>query len=185
MSGQFQVRRRQLLKVSAAGAGFFALGGAGLLSTQAAAQKLGLVSRAAANAGSVYIEAWPTSPLVKTPFVDPLPIPQALRPTPQSLWSTWRHWQTGQSIVPGPGVGQQDAQGQTHQLWPSQLTYQGKRLPDPLIYQIKVQFGLHQFTSSDVLPINSLGQPSFFFQNGQQVPVTPDTAGIKLPGSPG
>ena len=149
------------------------------------ARRLGLLNGASADAANIYIEAWPTSPLIKTPFVDPLPIPQALRPVPQSVWSTWRHWQTGQPIVPGPGPGQQDDMGQTHQIWPSSLTYQGKPLPDPLIYQIKLQLGLHQFTSSDVLPINSNGQPSFYFKNGQQIPVTADSTGIKLPGSVG
>jgi FtsP/CotA-like multicopper oxidase with cupredoxin domain len=185
MSGQFSIRRRQLLKAGAAGAGFLAMGGVGLLGAGSAAQRLSFLNGDPASAAALQIEAWPTSPLIKTPFVDPLPIPQASRPVPQSEWSTWKHWQTGQSIVPGPGAGQQDAQGQTHQIWPSSLQYQGRALPDPLIYQIKLQLGLHTFTSSDVLPINSSGQPSFYYSNGQQVPVTPDTTGLKLPGSTG
>jgi FtsP/CotA-like multicopper oxidase with cupredoxin domain len=175
-------RRRQLLKLSAAGAGFAALGGMGLLSAQSVASRLML---AGAGADSVYIEAWPTSPLVKTPFVDPLPVPQALRPIPQSTWQNWVHWQTGKPIVPGPQPGSQDDMGQSHQIWPSQLTYQGKAMPDPLIYQIKLQLGLHYFTSSDVLPINSSGQPSFYFKNGQQIPVTASSSGIKMPGTTG
>jgi FtsP/CotA-like multicopper oxidase with cupredoxin domain len=181
------MRRRQLLKVSAAGAGFAALGGLGVFGASSAAQKLGFLNSgsASASADSIYIEAWPTSPLIKTPFVDHLPIPTALRPIDPTIWQNWKHWDTGQPIVPGPEAGCQDADGQTHQIWPSQMMYQGKPLPDPLIYQIKVQFGLHQFTSSDVMPINSAGQPSFYFKNGQQIPVTPSVSGLKLPGSPG
>ncbi len=153
--------RYQLLKGGAVGAGFFALGGAGLLSAGTVAQGVRQFNGASASADSLYIEAWPTSPLIKTPFVDPLPIPQALRPVAATVWQNWRHWQTGQSIVPGPGRGQQDDMGQTHQLWPSPLQYQGKALPDPLIYEmINVQMGLHTFTSSDVLPITSILQPT-------------------------
>src|SRR2546421_7683309 len=121
MSGQFSIRRRQLLKAGAAGAGFLALGGAGVFGAGSAAQRLSFLNGDPASAAALQIEAWPTSPLIKTPFVDPLPIPQASRPVPQSEWSTWKHWQTGQSIVPGPGAGQQDAQGQTHQIWPGSL----------------------------------------------------------------
>src|SRR6187397_2910087 len=35
--------------------------------------------------GGLYIENFPTSPLILSPFTDPLPVPKALRPEPQTL----------------------------------------------------------------------------------------------------
>src|SRR3954470_22592529 len=64
-----RVTRRDMLKLSAGGAGLFALGAAGY----AVPRGLG--------AGGLIIEAFPTSPLILTPFNDPLKIPQALAPT--------------------------------------------------------------------------------------------------------
>src|SRR5437867_8001065 len=98
---------------------------------------------ARAVADSIYIEAFPTSPLVLNPFRDPLPIPNALAPIPKSIVDTWTN-------RPAPGIGQQSSDGGTHQLWPSALGY-----PDPIIYQIKLQVGTHSFTSSPVLPIDN------------------------------
>jgi hypothetical protein len=45
-----------------------------------------------------YIEKYPTSPLIISPFSDPLPIPKALAPVPKSVVDTW-------SYPPGPGRG--------------------------------------------------------------------------------
>ena len=124
MSNELVFRRRQLLKAGAAGAGFLAMGGAGLFSAGPLAQRL-LGTAAAAQSA---IEAFPTSPLILNPFNDLLPVPTALAPVPKAVWSTWTHWKTGASIVPGPGVGQQDANGATHQLLPDKLG-----LPDPFV----------------------------------------------------
>src|SRR5438067_8825770 len=76
MTDQFLLRRRQVLKAGAAGAGFVAMGGAGLLSAGPVAQRL----LGTAAAAQTYIEVFPTSPLILNPFNDPLPIPQAARP---------------------------------------------------------------------------------------------------------
>jgi FtsP/CotA-like multicopper oxidase with cupredoxin domain len=165
MSNPILMRRRQLLKAGAASAGLLALGSSGLLSARPLAQRLLL---GGASAASLYVEAFPTSPLLLSPFTDPLPIPQALTPVPAAVWQNWTHWTTGRSIVPGPGAGQQDASGSTHQLWPSQLQYKGRALPDPLVYQIKVQLGEHRFTSSRVLPISSSGQPTVSYDAAGQ-----------------
>ncbi len=86
--------------------------------------------------GGQIIEAFPTSPLILSPFNDPLPIPTPLAPVPLSQVAGW-------SNPPGPGIGQQDSDGGTHQIWPSQLG-----LPDPVVYQVKLQVRPHNFTSS-------------------------------------
>ena len=168
------MRRRQLLKASAVGASYLAVAGAGLTAAGPAAQNLLRFASGSASADSLYIEAWPTSPLIKTPFSDPLPIPQALAPISSDVYNTWA------SV---PYKGPQDHTGRSHSVMPSDLTYQGKPLPDPLIYQIKLQVGLHSVTSSEVLPINSAGQPSFWFKpDGTQMA---PKDGLKLPGSVG
>ena len=108
--------RRTALRVGAAGtaaAGVAAariaaapdLAARGLLSPQGV---LGAASIAWSD--SVYIEAFPTSPLILTPFSDPLPIPKAKRP--EADWKSWAQ-------TPGPGNGQQNSLGnEKHQIWP-------------------------------------------------------------------
>ena len=68
---------------------------------------------------------------------------------------------------PGPGVGQQNSFGnETHQIWTDAIGF-----PDPIVYEIKVQVAQHSFTSSQVLPINALGQPTQSFDaNGNTFP---------------
>src|SRR6478736_2118203 len=80
--------RRTMLKVGAAGAAGAAIVVGKAFVEPALAQK-GLLSSngvfaAAATevANLVYIEAFPTSPLILDPFKDPLTIPQAMKPTP-------------------------------------------------------------------------------------------------------
>ena len=95
----------------------------------------------------LYIEAFPTSPLILNPFTDQLLIPKALRPTPKSdlrdLGAARR-----------ARVGQQNSMGnETHQIWPSQIGY-----PDPIVYKIDLQVATHSFTTSQVLPIDAQGQ---------------------------
>jgi FtsP/CotA-like multicopper oxidase with cupredoxin domain len=129
--------RRDMLKLAIMAGGATLIGTGGL--------------RPTAARGELYIEAFPTSPLILNPFNDPLPIPKALAPVPASEVGAW-------SKPPGSGVGQQDSDGFTHQIWPSQLG-----LPDPLVYRIQLQVNTHNFTSSQVLPINSNGQPTASF----------------------
>jgi len=97
----------------------------------------------------LYIEAFPTSPLIVSPFSDVLPIPTALRPVPPSSLRP----------APGPGIGQQNSLGnETHQLWPSRIGY-----PDPIFYEINDEVSTHSFTTSQVLPIDRNGRATFSF----------------------
>ena len=152
------VSRRMILRVGAVGAA-----GAALFSARAAFQpylaQRGLLSPDGAFAATstalsdvLYLEAFPTSPLILSPFSDVLPIPKALAPIPKSVYGGW-------AKPPGPGNGQQNSMGnERHQIWPGQLGY-----PDPLVYKIDVLLRTHGFTTSQVLPINSLGQPTISF----------------------
>src|SRR5919202_4634271 len=159
MSDQFLMRRRQLLKAGALGAGFAALGGAGLFSAGPMAQRL----LGAAAAAQTYIEVFPTSPLILNPFTDELPIPQAARPVgsdPNSVaayFSQFKGESRAQAPDPRKG-GVQDANGAVHQLGPSDVTYKGKNLPYPHVYHVRLETGTHKFTNSQVQPIKSVGQ---------------------------
>ena len=162
-SAQDGVSRRALLRVGAAGAlgvGLTGLGGFGVpyLSNKgwlSADGAFAAVSTALTN--KLYIEDFPTSPLILTPFRDPLNIPKALRPT--TAYTTWKE-------PPGPGRGQQNSlRNQRHQMWPSRVGY-----PDPLVYEIDLLVRQHAFTSSKVLPIDAFGKPTVSFNaKGQQI----------------
>src|SRR4051794_36740866 len=70
--------RRDMLKLGIGGAGMFALSASGLA-----------VPRAfGGGGGSVYLEAFPTSPLITKPFNDALNIPTALRPSDPTRWDS-------------------------------------------------------------------------------------------------
>ena len=153
--------RRTFLKLGAAGTAAVAVGVAGSTIVPKLRQK-GLMSAdglfdsaSIVWADKIYREVYPVSPLILAPFLDPLTVPKALAPTPYSEYSGWKK-------PPGPGVGQQNSlsgnNSETHQIWPSKLGY-----PDPLVYTISVELNTHSFTSSQVLPINSLGQPTVSF----------------------
>src|SRR5262245_1490849 len=90
-------------------------------------------------------EPFPTSPLILNPFTDPLPIPAPLAPTPVSEVARW---------ASPPSRNNQDSDGASHQIWPSDLG-----LPDPEIYNIKLQVRDHAFTTSSVQPIDVNGLP--------------------------
>ncbi len=153
-----KVSRRAALRIGAAGTAAAALTAAGAWGEPYLAQK-GLLSAngvfAAASGGLsdlTYIEAFPTSPLILTPFTDPLPIPKALAPVPKAVYSSW-------ASPPGPGQGQQNSLGnERHQIWPSQLGY-----PDPIVYKIDILVRQHAFTSSQVMAIDSHGRPTTSF----------------------
>jgi FtsP/CotA-like multicopper oxidase with cupredoxin domain len=95
-------------------------------------------------------EPFPTSPLILNPFKDPLPIPPVYQPSDPTTWVNPR---TGVKAPPGPGIGQQDSDGGTHQVWHTTLN-----LPTPIFYKIDLRVTEHAFTTSLVQPINSLGQ---------------------------
>jgi FtsP/CotA-like multicopper oxidase with cupredoxin domain len=139
--GSVRLTRRDMLKLSAGGAGMFALAASGL----AVPRGLG------AGGGGLYIEAFPTSPLILRPFDEPLPIPKALAPIPKSVVDGW-------ASPPGPD-NQDFVKGATpfkHQLWPG--TAPVADFPLPLVYQIKLEVAGHDFTSSPVQPIDSNGR---------------------------
>ena len=116
---------------------------------------------------ALYLEVFPTSPLILSPFSDPLPIPKALTPVPQSEYTSW-------AKPPGPGRGQQNSLGnQQHQIWPSQIGY-----PDPIVYKIDVKVSTHAFTTSQVLPIDSKGNPTASFDGTDVSTVTTIGAGV-------
>ena len=160
------VSRRNVLRAGAVAVAAVGLG-AGKVIMQPSLQRRGLLSpdgvfgaASTAIADSLYIEAFPVSPLILNPFNDPLVIPQALRPlSPTEVAAL--------DPPPGPGVGQQNSFGnETHQIWPDAIGF-----PDPIVYKIDVLTRQHSFTSSQVLPINALGQPTQSFDaNGNTYP---------------
>jgi FtsP/CotA-like multicopper oxidase with cupredoxin domain len=109
---------------------------------------------------ALYTEAFPTSPLILTPFNDELPIPKALRPTAHGTYTGW-------ADTPGPAFGQQNSLGnERHQLWPNKVGY-----PDPIVYEIDLLVRQHAFTSSKVLPIDPDGRPAVSFDaTGKRYP---------------
>src|SRR4051794_12827106 len=147
--------RRTLLRagavgVAAAGAGF----GKVMLSPGLGARGLTgpdgvFAATSIAFGDALYIEAFPTSPLILSPFTDPLLVPRAARPlTPAQVAAL--------DPPPGPGIGQQNSfRNETHQLWVDALG-----LPDPIVYLIDDQVRTHSWTTSQVLPIDDNGRPA-------------------------
>jgi FtsP/CotA-like multicopper oxidase with cupredoxin domain len=152
------VTRRNVLRAGAVGIAAVGLG-AGKVIMQPSLARRGLLNpdgvfgaASQAIAETFYIEAFPVSPLILNPFNDALPILQAAKPlSPAEVAAL--------SPPPGPGVGQQNSFGnETHQIWPDAIGF-----PDPIVYDIKVQVASHSFTTSQVLPIDALGQPTASF----------------------
>jgi hypothetical protein len=102
-----------------------------------------------------YVENFPTSPLILTPFTDPLPVPKALAPAAAG------------SLTPWPSKAQQNSlNNQVHQIWPSEIPAIGDWAgggPEPIVYKIDVMLGTHSFTTSQVLAINEQGRPTVSF----------------------
>ena len=150
-----KLRRRTFLKFGAAGAAALAVGSTSSLIVPELRRK-GLLSanglfenESIAFSDSVYTEAFPTSPLIISPFSDALPIPKALAPISKTEYSAWKS-------PPGPGVGQQNSiSNERHQMW----------LQDPVVYRLKIEVNQHSFTTSQVLPINSQGQPTVSYDS--------------------
>jgi FtsP/CotA-like multicopper oxidase with cupredoxin domain len=155
-ASRLHVSRRDLLRWGAAGT--LGVAAVGLTTLRRPGDALSLdglfeTTSVAIADGQLYLEQFPTSPLILTPFNDELPIPQALRPTPVSEFSGWK------GGAPGGGVGQQNSLGnQQHQIWTSQIGS-----PDPLVYKIEVLVRQHAFTTSKVLPIDVNGKPTQSF----------------------
>jgi FtsP/CotA-like multicopper oxidase with cupredoxin domain len=100
-----------------------------------------------ARAG-VWNTGMPTSPLILNPFTDPLPVPMASRPTPVE-WDPMNHDSLG---------------GRPHTIVPSDL-----ELPAPITYEIPIQVGEKNFTTSQVLAIDADGQPTQSFDSAGNV----------------
>src|SRR5919202_1060946 len=112
MINDMKFRRREMLKVGAAGAGILALGRVAGATIPELAQRLSLSAITTAEAGSVYIEAFPTSPLILDPFTQALKlgegIPDLQRPVPYSEYSRW---------ASPPQKDAQDSNGGQHHYW--------------------------------------------------------------------
>ena len=172
--------RRSILRIGALGGAGLAFGAVqGVVRPKLGEQAFlspdgAFAATADALAAVLYLELFPTSPLIVSPFTDPLPIPRALAPVPKSVYSTWKN-------PPGPGRGQQSSLGnQQHQIWPSKLGY-----PDPIVYKIDLLTRTHAFTTSQVLPIDANGAPTVSFEGTSVGSVTTLPAGQKrtLPNS--
>jgi FtsP/CotA-like multicopper oxidase with cupredoxin domain len=139
---RIRLTRRDMLKLSAGGAGMFALTASGLAVPRGVA---------GGGSGSLFIEAFPTSPLILKPFDEALPIPKALAPIPKAVVDGWESppGPDNQALVKGAGKF-------SHQLWPG--TAPVKDYPLPIVYQIKLEVAGHDFTSSLVQPIDSAGR---------------------------
>ncbi len=155
------VFRRSILRAGALGGLGAALTAAGGFGAPALAKK-GLLSPDGAIAATstvlgdtlFYLENFPVSPLILSPFKDPLPIPRALAPEPK-LSGGGLVGYTDWALPPGPGQGQQNSMGnERHQKWSSEVSS-----PDPLVYQIDLLVRPHAFTTSKVLPIDKKGRP--------------------------
>lgn len=100
----YRLSRRELFRLGSAGV---VLGARALRAAPMAAALLPLPQAAC----GVNAEVFPVSPLILTPFKDELPIPKALRPTPQSVYTDPAKWAGG-----APGPGNQDSTGKKHQI---------------------------------------------------------------------
>src|SRR3954452_6301838 len=113
-----QLTRRDMLKLSSAGAGVFALTASGFAVPRGFAGGGG-------GGGSVYLEAFPTSPLILKPFYDELVVPEPMKPVDPKDVANWdssprqekqdshdTDSTTSYTKRWGPTLG-------THQMWPS------------------------------------------------------------------
>ena len=169
-----RVGRREFIRLGAIGGAAVAAGAVAASWTPGLRQR-GLLSAdgvfdaaSIAWANDLYDEDFPTSPLILNPFSDKLPIPEALLPVPHEEWTNWPD-------APGPGLGRQNSYGNDkHQRWCDDPRVAGEAIP--LVYRIELKVAEHSFTTSQVLPINSLGQPRDSFDRyGRKVPAGPRT----------
>jgi FtsP/CotA-like multicopper oxidase with cupredoxin domain len=172
-----RLTRRDMLKLSGAGAGLFALTASGFA-----------VPRGIASGGPVYLEAFPTSPLILKPFTDFIESPKALAPVDSNTWDTIAGPKG--SVGYHPEKARQDCLGPlkasddkylakygvpmgTHQKWSDEVPGGPS---EPVYHQIKLEINGHRFTSSLVQPIDSSGKNIVH-------PVTKSAAPVLLPDS--
>ena len=130
-----QLTRRDMLKLGAGGAGMFALSAGGL------AIPRGFAGGGSGGSGNVFIEAFPTSPLIVNPFRDdnPLPIPTALRPMDASYLKTLQD--AGEDPY---DRNKQDCFGANPNVGPRESGY--------YVGRYKQRLGTHQVFPGDTLP---------------------------------
>jgi len=99
-----RVRRREFLRLGAIGGAAVAAGAVASTWTPDL-RKRGLLSAegvfdaaSIAWADELYVEEFPTSPLILNPFTDPLPIPKALAPEPYVDWTNWSNEVVGRPL---------------------------------------------------------------------------------------
>ncbi|MDX6376199.1 MAG: hypothetical protein QOE98_502, partial [Gaiellaceae bacterium] len=158
-----RLTRRDMLGLSAKGAGLFALSAGGL------AVPSGFAGGGGGGGGSLYLEAFPTSPLILNPFKDVLNIPEALRPVDPKSLNYDPYDKDAQDcfsahsgcVTTGPYMDKYTQVLGAHQLMPGEGPTASYPWIDkqPLVYQIKAKVAKHDFTSSQVLPIDSFGRP--------------------------
>ena len=160
------VSRRNVLRVGAAGAAAFGMG-VGKLVVEPSLQNRGLLSpngvfgaASIAFSDALYTEVFPTSPLILTPFMDRLLIPQAAKPVSKAEWSNWPDppQKAKQNSLTGNNA-------QEHQCWPTDIPTLPNVLPqltasEPIVYKFDLLVRPHYLTTSKVLPINSSGLPT-------------------------
>src|SRR5690348_8972660 len=158
---------RDMLKLSMGGAGAFALAASGFS-----------IPRGFGSGGSLYIEAFPTSPLILNAFRDipenQLFSPKAFRPMDGGYMSALRskgedpydrNKQDCFSAKSGPltsgaYMDKYKQQLGSHQVWPGDpvtktngFQWQSGWETKPVVYQMQVKPGPHNFTHGPVLPI--------------------------------
>ena len=154
------IGRRAILRLGALGVAGAAVGAGrafgtpylnkrGMLSPDGA-----LAATSTALADVIYLESFPTSPLILTPFIDAMHDPEGAgagtegRPTPAgpnrpvAAWASRTRWATSST-----------------RSGRDKLNY-----PDPIVYKIDVLVRQHSFTSSKVLPIDAYGKPTVSFE---------------------
>src|SRR3954462_14472866 len=134
-----RLTRRDMLKLSAGGAGMFALTASGLAVPRGFA--------GGGGGGSIYLEAFPTSPLITRPFNDPLNVPKALEPSDPTKWDSKGGLpdpKKQDSLPPSPNQDYYNKYLKTlghHQFLPGDgVTRNYKWLTTtPAVYQLKVR----------------------------------------------
>jgi FtsP/CotA-like multicopper oxidase with cupredoxin domain len=148
------ISRRMLLRAGAIGAGVAGVAAANsLLAPSLAGRGLwtpdGVFGAAAiAWADNIYTEAFPTSPLILSPFTDPLNVPKT-----QKASAAYTPAKDKQNSYSGNNA-------EKHQIWYDDPKLAPEYQKAPIVYQLDVKIDKHSFTSSQVQPINSKGQPA-------------------------
>jgi FtsP/CotA-like multicopper oxidase with cupredoxin domain len=150
--------RRSLLRAGALGATALGLhAGNSLLAPNLAGRGLltpdGVFGAASiAWADNIYTEVFPTSPLILSPFTDPLIVPMTIRPSDTSGWAVKPGKDRQNSYDPASNNTEK------HQIWPDSLA--AGYNSEPIVYRFNVKAEEQGFTTSKVLAIDKDGRPA-------------------------